>query len=144
MGPFEFPPTYCAHLVLTCFENPEAWKSIREQVRAPVPAHGGPFQANVQFIDDSSFQGLSTGDLLARLPPGYRQSFLLVADAVTLASAEFPILVIDLRRQRGRTFRAIPSAIQSIENNLSIANMDFFEFADAADADGIFRGFSGP
>jgi hypothetical protein len=29
----------------------------------------------------------------------------------------------------------------SVENNLSLANMDFDEFADAVDAAGIFRGF---
>jgi hypothetical protein len=28
-----------------------------------------------------------------------------------------------------------------IENNLSIANMDFEEFAENVDDDGIFRGF---
>jgi hypothetical protein len=27
-----------------------------------------------------------------------------------------------------------------VENNLSLANMDFDEFADAVDADGVFRG----
>jgi hypothetical protein len=64
-----------------------------------------------------------------------------VVDRITIASPEFPVLVIDLYADRGRTFRAIPSQIQSIENNLSIANMDFFEFADHVDLDGIFRGF---
>jgi hypothetical protein len=29
-----------------------------------------------------------------------------------------------------------------IENNLSTANMDFAEFADEVDDDGVFRGFS--
>jgi hypothetical protein len=29
----------------------------------------------------------------------------------------------------------------SVENNLSIGNMDFDEFANAVDKDGIFRGF---
>jgi uncharacterized protein DUF6924 len=28
-----------------------------------------------------------------------------------------------------------------VENNLSLANMDFEEFADSVDADGVFRGF---
>jgi hypothetical protein len=28
-----------------------------------------------------------------------------------------------------------------VENNLSLANMDFAEFADATDPDGIFCGF---
>jgi hypothetical protein len=41
----------------------------------------------------------------------------------------------------GREFRAIPTAVQSIENNLSIANMDFEDFAEAVDEDGVFRGF---
>jgi hypothetical protein len=31
--------------------------------------------------------------------------------------------------------------VQSIENNLSIANMDFAEFADSVNEDGVFRGF---
>ena len=48
---------------------------------------------------------------------------------------------MDLFEELGRTFRAIPSAIQSIENNLSITNMDFREFADNLDADGVFRAF---
>jgi hypothetical protein len=33
-------------------------------------------------------------------------------------------------------------AIQSIQNNLSIANMDFEEFANSVDDDGVFRGFT--
>jgi len=41
----------------------------------------------------------------------------------------------------GREFRAVPSQIQAIENNLSIANMDFEEFAESADESGVFRGF---
>jgi hypothetical protein len=31
--------------------------------------------------------------------------------------------------------------VQSIENNLSLFNMDFWEFADNVDDDGVFRGF---
>jgi hypothetical protein len=30
-----------------------------------------------------------------------------------------------------------------VENNLSLANMDFHEFADNVGADGVFRGFPG-
>jgi hypothetical protein len=54
---------------------------------------------------------------------------------------EHPVAVVDLWHRPGRTFRVIPSQMWSIENNLSISNMDFFEFADAVDDDGIFRGF---
>jgi Domain of unknown function (DUF6924) len=45
--------------------------------------------------------------------------------------------------QRGRSFRTIPSAVQSIENNVSFGNMDFSEFASAVDKDGVFVAFQG-
>jgi hypothetical protein len=52
------------------------------------------------------------------------------------------MLVIELHEEPGRTFRAIPFQSQSIErNNLSIARMDFSDFADAVDIEGVFRGF---
>jgi hypothetical protein len=66
---------------------------------------------------------------------------MFVADGVTMREGEHPVLVIDLADQPGRSFRVIPSEMWSVENNLSLANMDFDEFADAVDAAGIFRGF---
>ena len=50
-------------------------------------------------------------------------------------------IIVALHERTGREFRAIPSQIQGIENDLSIANMDFEEFAESADESGIFRGF---
>jgi hypothetical protein len=42
----------------------------------------------------------------------------------------------------GRSFRCVVGEIAAIESNLSIANMDFTEFADYADSHGgVFRGF---
>jgi len=78
---------------------------------------------------------------MGRVPEEFQHGFLMVVDADTLRLPEYPILVIALRRERGRSFRAIPSEIQDIENNLSIANMDFADFADCVDADGVYRGF---
>ena len=43
--------------------------------------------------------------------------------------------------QHGKTFRVAPAYMWSVENNLSLANMDFSEFADHVDAGGVFRGF---
>jgi hypothetical protein len=40
-------------------------------------------------------------------------------------------------------FRCIPAEMWGVENNLNIANMDWEDFADEVDADGIFRGFRG-
>lgn len=138
------PQTNNPLVVRTDFENRQAWKKICKLISAPVPAPEDTFYAYVQFMDDEDFRGLNTEELLARVPGDYKHSFLFVVDGATVAHPEFPILVIQLRGVRGRSFRAIPSTIQAIENNLSIANMDFFEFANAVDPDGIFRGFPAP
>lgn len=67
---------------------------------------------------------------------------IFIADSVTMTSPDHPLLVIDLRHDGTHApFRSTPREVQSIENNLSLCNMDFFEFAEAVDADGVFRGF---
>jgi hypothetical protein len=76
--------------------------------------------------------------VLEAVTDDYGFSFLVIVDTVAAGSA---VLVIDLLHEPGRTFRAAPSEVQSIENNLSLANMDFFEFAESVGPDGVFRGF---
>ncbi|WP_432423041.1 DUF6924 domain-containing protein [Streptomyces pseudovenezuelae] len=71
----------------------------------------------------------------------YRHPLLVLADSATFASPECPLLVLDLRGEQGRCVRVVAAELWSIENNLSGANMDFEEFADAVDDDGVFRGF---
>jgi len=110
-------------------------------IRAPVHDEGCDFYAYVEFVEDSEFRNLTNEQLLTRVPSDYGHSFLLVVDRTASEHPDFPILVMDLCHERGRTFRAVPSEIQGIENNLSIANMDFFEFADNVHEDGVFRGF---
>jgi hypothetical protein len=48
-----------------------------------------------------------------------------------------------LDTQPGRTFRLPPRWYADVSANLTIANMDFAEFADATDASGTFRGVDG-
>jgi hypothetical protein len=140
----QLPKTNNPLVVRTDFENQQAWKTLCKLIRAPVPAPGDTFYAYVQFLEDVAFRGLGIEELLARVPGDYNHSFLFVVDSIAISNPEFLILVIDLRGVDGRNFRAIPTAIQAIENNLSISNMDFSEFAAAVDEDGIFRGFPAP
>jgi hypothetical protein len=51
------------------------------------------------------------------------------------------VLVVNLFVPRGRSFRVVPAQLWSVQANLSLANMDWEEFADAVDDDGVFRGF---
>jgi hypothetical protein len=67
--------------------------------------------------------------------------FVFLVDRVALEHADRPILAVDLQFDPGHRFRVVPSAMASVENNLSISNMDFEEFSDCVDANGIFRGF---
>ena len=131
------PDTEDALVLRTDFSNPAAWDAICAAIREPV----GEFQAYVEFLSDPEYDGATAEQVLAALPEDYNHTFLFIADQVTLAHADGPVLVLDLDQERGRTFRVIPSEMWAVENNLSIANMDFEEFADAADPDGIFRGF---
>lgn len=135
------PKTKNPPVIRTAFENQRSWEKICKLIRTRVPHGSYDFYANVEFVDDNQFRDLTKEQLLEMVPSGYKHTFLLVVDTNAIQRPEFPILVVDLNRERGRAFRAIPSQIQAIENNLSIANMSFFEFADRVDEDGVFRGF---
>ena len=50
-----------------------------------------------------------------------------IMDRTAIQGPEFPVLVVDLFDEPGRTFHVVPSQIQGVQNNLSIANMDFGE-----------------
>lgn len=131
------PQTENAAVLRTDFSDDGAWLLVCDAIANPA----GEFLANVDFISDPAFSGLSVESLLSLIPKNYRHSFLFVVDHEALTHPEHPVLVVDLYAERGRTFRVIPSEMWGIENNLSIANMDFEEFADSVDVDGIFRGF---
>jgi hypothetical protein len=68
---------------------------------------------------------------------------LFIADRTSLTSPDHPVLVVDLADGSGqRPFRCIAQELWSVDNNLNIANMDWEDFANAADLDGLFRSFS--
>ncbi|MFI0040625.1 DUF6924 domain-containing protein [Streptomyces mutabilis] len=52
-----------------------------------------------------------------------------------------PLLAVDLYDEPGRTFRVPARWYPEVSANLSIANMDFADFADAVDGSGTFRGW---
>src|SRR6266496_2374017 len=116
--------------------------TISAAIRKPVGEFG--FLAYVDFLDDKQYADITKDQLLASIPKNYNHSFIIVVDKIAISNSEYPLLIVDLYEKSGREFRAIPSQIQGIENNLSIANMDFEEFADSADEDGVFRGFPKP
>ncbi len=133
----QIPETQEAAVLRTDFSDQSAWEEIRAEIAKLVEG----FLAYVEYVDDIAHQDLTTEQLLQVVPQGYPHTFIILVDHTAIADPEHPLLIVDLYDEPGREFRAIPSQIQGIENNLSIANMDFAEFADNVDPDGVFRGF---
>lgn len=133
----ELPDSKDSLVVRTDFSDEAAWARICSEIESPV----GEFRAYVTFVSDPDFDGLSVSALTSLSQRGPYRSFMFVVDRFSLTDAEHPILVLDLAGEPGRTFRVVTSEMWSVENNLSISNMDFSDFADSADADGVFRGF---
>jgi hypothetical protein len=136
------PETEAALVMRTDFSNDAAWKKICAIIQKPVGIFR--FQAYVHFLDDRQYEGINKEQLLKLIPRNYGHTFIIVADSVAMLHPEHPLLVVDLYEGSGQSFRAIPRQIQAIENNLSIANIDFEEIAATIDDDGIFRDFPRP
>ncbi|HKY53959.1 MAG TPA: hypothetical protein VJM08_06610 [Anaerolineales bacterium] len=135
----QIPETEDPLVIRTDFSNQAVWEKIRAQIQKPVGIFR--FRANVEFLDDLQYGGLTKEQVLEILPKDYSHTFIFIVDRTAISHPDHPLLVIDLYEDSRREFRAVPSQVQSIENNLSIANMDFEEFAEAVDEDEIFRGF---
>jgi hypothetical protein len=125
-------------VIRTDFSDEAAWKKIKQDIAS---AHGAGFSANVRFIDARQYAGLSPQQLLQRVPGLHEYGCIFVADSIAMTSSEHHLLVLDPIDPMGKTFRVIPSEAWAVESNLSLANMDYSEFADATDPDGVFRGF---
>jgi hypothetical protein len=130
------PSTENSLVLRTDFSDEKAWDALCVAIQEPV----GEFRAYVSLVSDPAFDG-ATLDQITRLAADAGHSFVFVVDRIALTDPEHPVLVVDLVDEPGRSFRVIPSEAWGVENNLSIANMDFVEFADAVDEDGVFRGF---
>lgn len=133
----QIPRTQNALVLRADFSDESTWQLVCTEVRTPV----GEFQAYVEFFSDPSFEGVGVDQLVLLRQEPLEHSFMFVVDHVTITNPDHPILVVDLREGPGRTFRVVPSEAWGVENNLSVGNMDFEEFADHVDSDGVFRGF---
>lgn len=128
-------------LVRTDFADDKAWQQLCADAQAP--SEGDGFQAAIEPVSDLEFDAAPWEAVKAAVPANDEgAAVLFVADHTTLTSPDHAILVVDLLDVENRSpFRCIPSELWSVENNLNIANMDWDEFSNAADEDGVFRGF---
>jgi len=142
-------------VIRTFTDRPELWNSLKDRIAAPVGSFG--FQANVRFVDDARYYGLSGIDLVHALPLDYPSGFVFVADGDLSPGNEDLISILyfhptstnpaDYERPPSavpaadlQSVRHLPHVVQELENNLSIANIDMIDVQNGIPADGIYRG----
>ncbi len=131
------PTSENALLIRTDFSDQSAWKTLTTAASEPAD----PFMFTMEIVDDRANSGATVEQLMGALSKDYPHSFMVVADSISISRPDHPLLVVDLLEERGRQFRTVAAQVASIDNNLSIANMNFEEFAGAVDEGGVFRGF---
>ena len=121
-------------LLRTDASRPDRWAALLAAIRVP-NEHG--FLAFVAPLADPALEGL-TEARIRELPRAVNaETFVLVADAHALDDDAFPILVIDLSGDERPSFRVTARCLWAVQNNLSIANMDWEDFTSATDAAGV-------
>jgi hypothetical protein len=126
-------------VIRTDFSDDEAWEMVCRLIKMPQTPYR--FQARVECISDATCDGLTPAEIRSILPLNSRESFVFLVDSEAIVRPDHPVLVVDLYEEPGRTFRVIPSEAWGVENNLSLSNMGFEDFAGSVDDDGVFRGF---
>jgi hypothetical protein len=74
-------------------------------------------------------------------------AYIALADAITVEPSERPqdrsLLIVDVgedEEESAGTFRALASELASIDANLWGANVEFSEYMEEVDEDGVYRG----
>ncbi len=142
----------CVRTDFTCATD--QWEELCTLLVKPSEPDG--FIANLAFINDISFDALSPAAVAQSLRNiGCNQACAFIADAVTFSSPLKSVVCIELihpdydandevvvlHDAHPRLFRVVPSAVHVVENNLSIANCDWEDFAgEEGGMDMVYRG----
>lgn len=136
--PLPQPDDLTSLVLRTDFGDDDAW----DAVRAALDEAGDHSLAT--YASEPRFAGVEVRVLLdeeAAADEDHRVIHLFLADATTMKDPARPLLAVDLWDEPGRTFRVPARWFPDVSANLSIANMDFAEFADSVDGSGTYRGF---
>ncbi|MEU7011236.1 hypothetical protein [Streptomyces sp. NPDC046332] len=138
--PLPQPDDLTSLVLRTDFGDEGAWDAVRATLNS-----AGEY-SHATLVSELRFAGVGVDALMAEEAAADEDEqivYMFVADAATMKDPGHPLLAVDLSDEPGRTFRVPVRWFPDISANLSIANMDFAEFADAADGSGTFRGFDG-
>jgi hypothetical protein len=133
MLPLPQPDDLSSLVLRTDFTDDAAWAELQ----TVVGTEGATYVSDIRY-SRVTMQALIDADAAAA--DDEKLTYLFIADSTTMSDPERTLLAVDLYDEPGRTFRLPPRWYADVSANLSIANIDFDEFADAADESGTFRG----
>ncbi|WP_327419981.1 hypothetical protein OG763_01730 [Streptomyces sp. NBC_01230] len=147
---------FAALIIRTDYNDESAWQAVATDLTQPW-GENGEIEAHVYLVEDPAWADATPDDVLAAVRRDEDLSVAFIADRVTMHSADGPLLACDVWSESEdldpmyyqelidspppREFRTAPAAVHGVHANLSIANMDFEEFAEEASADreGVLR-----
>lgn len=147
---------FAALIIRTDYADKVAWQMVVAEVSQPSEG-GGEYGARVHLVDDPVWAGSTPVAVLAAVRRDDRLSVVFVADSSTMQSAQHPLLALNISDEDkdldpmyyqelidsppAQEFRTAPGAVHDVHANLSLANLDFDDFAEAAlaDSEGILR-----
>ncbi|GGK30147.1 hypothetical protein GCM10011583_72590 [Streptomyces camponoticapitis] len=147
---------FAALIIRTDYADETAWQMIVAEVSQPSGA-GGEYEARVHLVDDPVWAGSTPAAVRAAVRQDDQLSVVFVADRTTMQSAQHPLLALNISDEDkdldpmyyqelidsppAQEFRTTPGAVHDVHANLSLANLDFDGFAEAAlaDSEGILR-----
>lgn len=140
MAPLPQPDDLTSLVLRSDFSDDAAWDAIKTALT------GADEYRHATYVSDPAYAGVSIPALVdadAAAGDEDKVMYVFLADAASMADDELRLLAVDLFDEPGRTFLVPPGRFPNVSANLSIANMDFAEYADATDESGTFRGFDG-
>jgi hypothetical protein len=147
---------FAALIIRTDYNDDATWQAVVTGLTQPW-GENGEFEAHVHLIDDPAWADATPDEVLTAVRRDENLSVVFVADRVTMQSADCAVLACDVWAEDEeldpmyyqelidspppREFCTAPAAVHDVHANLSIANVDFEEFAEAASADpeGVLR-----
>ncbi|WP_406502351.1 DUF6924 domain-containing protein [Streptomyces sp. NBC_01602] len=147
---------FAALIIRTDYNDEVAWQAVATGLTQPW-GENSELEAHVHLIDDPAWADATPDEVLTAVRRDENLSVVFVADLVTMHSADCALRACDVWAEDEdfdpmyyqelidspppREFRTAPAAVHDVHANLSIANVDFEEFAEGASADpeGVLR-----
>lgn len=147
---------FAALIIRTNYDDEAAWHAVVADLMQPW-GENDEFEARAHLVDDPVWAEAVPDEILAAVSRDENLSVVFVADHVTVQSAQHALLALNMWGEEEdldpmyyqelidspspREFRTAPAAVHAVHANLSLANVDFEEFAAAAstDPEGVLR-----